>query len=143
MDLKEVQEKAIPLKVISLIECVRGTEIQRATGQLIIEAFFYACLSCDYLKVQGPEDKKTKQLALGNLAFYKDNKRIPNSSSNLSSSNRLAITFEMQKNGRKLNTITQWKTNDPILYPVVQWAALVTRISAYNGASDATPVSAV
>jgi hypothetical protein len=45
MDLKEVQEKAIPLKVISLIERVCGTEIQQATGQLIIGAFFYACQS--------------------------------------------------------------------------------------------------
>jgi hypothetical protein len=43
MDSKEVQEKAIPLKVISLMECVRETEIQQATGQLIIGAFFYAC----------------------------------------------------------------------------------------------------
>jgi hypothetical protein len=80
---------------------------------------------------------------LGNLAFYKDNKRIPSSSPNLSSANRLAITFKMQKNGRKLNTITQWKTNDPILCPVIQWTALVTRISAYNGASNAMPVSAI
>jgi tRNA isopentenyl-2-thiomethyl-A-37 hydroxylase MiaE len=52
MDPKEVQEKAIPLKVISLIEHVRGTEIQQATGQLIIGAFFYASRSCEYLKVQ-------------------------------------------------------------------------------------------
>jgi hypothetical protein len=95
------------------------------------------------LKVQQPEDKKTKQLTLENLTFYKDNKRIPNSSPNLSSANRLAITFKTQKNGRKLNTITQWKTNDPILCPVVQWAVLVTCISAYNGASDAMPASAV
>jgi hypothetical protein len=95
------------------------------------------------LKVQQPEDETTKQLTLGNLAFFKDNKRIPNSSPNLSSANRLAITFKMQKNGRKLNTITQWKTNDPILCPVIQLAALVTRISAYNGASNAMPVSTV
>jgi hypothetical protein len=106
MNPKEVQEKAIPLKVISLIERVRGTEIQQATGQLIIGAFSCVCRSCEYLKVQQPEDKKTKQLTLGNLAFYKDNKRMPNSSPNLSSANRLAITFETQKNGRKFNTIT-------------------------------------
>jgi hypothetical protein len=74
MDPKEVQEKAIPLKVISLIECIRDTEIQQATGQLITSAYFYACSSCEYLKVQGLEDKKTKQLTLGNLAFYKHNK---------------------------------------------------------------------
>ena len=33
--------------------------------------------------------------------------------------------------------------NDPILCPVLQWAALVTCISAYNGAFDAMPVSAI
>jgi len=32
MDPKEVQQKAIPLKVIALIERVRATEIQRATA---------------------------------------------------------------------------------------------------------------
>ncbi len=62
MDPKEVQEKAIPLKVILLIEHVCGTEIQQATGQLIIGAFFFACRLCEYLKVQKSEDKKTKQL---------------------------------------------------------------------------------
>ena len=144
MDPKEVQEKAIPLKVISLIEQVRGTEIQRATGQLIIGAFFFACRSCEYLKVQKPEDKKTKQLTLGNIAFYKNNERIlPNSSEHLDTADRVAITFETQKNGRKFNTITQWKTSDPILCPVLQWAAIVTRITTYPGSLDATPVSAV
>ncbi len=34
MDPKEVQEKAILPKVISLIERIRGTEIQQATGKL-------------------------------------------------------------------------------------------------------------
>jgi hypothetical protein len=43
MDPKEVQEKAISPEVISLIERISGTEIQQATGQLIIGAFFYAC----------------------------------------------------------------------------------------------------
>ncbi len=91
MDPKEVQEKAIPLKVISLIEQVRGTEIQQATGQLIIGAFFFACRSCEYLKVQKPEDKKTKQLTLENIAFYKNNKRITNSSEHLDTADRVAL----------------------------------------------------
>jgi hypothetical protein len=120
MDPKEVQEKAIPLNVISLIEQVRGTEIQRATGHLIIGTFFFACRSCESLKVQKPEDKNTKQLTFGNIAFYKNNERITNSSEHLATADRVALTFETQKNGQKFNTITQWKTSDPILCPVLQ-----------------------
>ncbi len=95
------------------------------------------------MKVQKPDDKKTKQLTLGNIAFYKNNERIPDSSEHLDTADRVAITFETQKNGRKFNTITQWKTSDPILCPVIQWATIVTRITSYPGSLDATPVSAI
>ena len=55
----------------------------------------------------------------------------------------MSITFVSQKNGRKNDTITQWKTYDSILCPVLQWAAIVHRISNYTGTTPDTPVSAV
>ncbi len=51
-DPKEIQQKTIPLDVISLIAKEEMTEIQQATSQLIIGTFFFACCSCKYLKVQ-------------------------------------------------------------------------------------------
>jgi len=69
---KEIQQKAIPTIIISLIAKLQATETQKAIAQLIVGAFFLACRSCKYLKVSRPEDKQTKQLTLGILAFYKD-----------------------------------------------------------------------
>ena len=48
---KAVQEKAFPLCIIELITLKTSTEKQKAIGQLIIGAFFFACRLCEYLKV--------------------------------------------------------------------------------------------
>jgi hypothetical protein len=107
-DPKEIQQKAIPLSVISLIAKLTTTETQKATSQLIIATLFFACRSCEYLKVPNPQDKKTKILSLENIPFYLDDKEIPHSSASaLSSANRVSVTFVTQKNGCKFDTITQ------------------------------------
>jgi hypothetical protein len=111
---------------------------------LIIGAFFFACRSCKYFKVSCPETKRTKQLTLGNLAFYKSNIEIPHSSPlELHNANRISITFETQKNGRKFDTVTQWRTRHAPLCPITQWAALVKRILSYPGSTKNTKVSRV
>jgi hypothetical protein len=72
------------------------------------------------MKVKNPQDKKTKIFTLENITFYKDNNKIPHLlASTLSTANRVSITFVMQKNGRKLDTITQWKTGNNILCPAI------------------------
>jgi hypothetical protein len=120
------------------------TETQKATSQHIIAAFFFACRSCEYLKVPNPQDKKTKILTLENIAFYLDSKEIPHSlASALSSADRVSVTFVTQKNGRIVDTITQEKTDHATLCPVIQWAAIVNRINSYKGTTPATPVSAM
>ena len=143
-DPKKIQQKAIPLSVISLIAKINTTELQCATSQLIIGAFFFACRSCEYLQVPKPEEKQTKILTLSNIAFYLNDATLPHSKSSLlHTADRVSITFISQKNGRKNDTITQWKTHDKALCPVLQWAAIVHRISNYRGAGPDTPVSAV
>ncbi len=143
-DPKAKQEKAIPLCVVELLALKQSTESQRAIGQLIIGAIFFACRSCEYLKVPKQEEHQTKQLQLGNVVFYKDGNIIPH---NISPQIRLAdcvsLTFESQKNERKHDTITQWATPHPVLCPVKAWAAVVSRVRSYTGSSDKTPVSAV
>jgi hypothetical protein len=100
--------------------------------------------SCEYLKVPNQADKKTKQLTLQNIAFYRDGKLIEHSSPMLHhSTSSVTVTFESQKNSRKFDAITQWRTTHDTLCPVRQWAALVQRIWAYPGATAKTPVSAV
>lgn len=142
-DPKEIPEKAIPLCVISLVALKTATEKQHAITQLTIGAFYFAMRSCEYLKVPKQEDKKTKQLTLRNIAFYLDGTLLPHSSTSLHNASSVSITFETQKNSRKFDTITQWRTTHDTLCPVCQWAALIKRIRAYPNATDETPVSAV
>jgi len=136
-------EKAIPSCVISLIALNTATEKQRAITQLIIGAFFFAMRSCEYLKVPKQHEKRTKQLKLKNIAFYTEGNLIEHSPPDLHNSSSVSITFESQKNERKFDTITQWRTTHDTLCPVKQWAALVKRISAYPNTTSETPVSAV
>jgi hypothetical protein len=97
--------------------------------------------SCKYLKVPKSEQQQTKQLCLRNIAFIKDGKILDNSSTNLNSADCIAITFEQQKNDRKADTVTQWKTNDVNLRPVKIWMPIVTRIRSYKGMNPNSPVS--
>lgn len=117
----------------------------KTISQLITGAFFFACRSCEYLKVSKPDDKRTKLLTLKNINFYKNGTVLNHSSDRnlLQTANSVSITFKTQKNERKFDTITQWRTHDPILCPVKQWANIVTRISSYRGATKNTPVSTV
>ena len=99
--------------------------------------------SCEYLKVPNQVDKKTKQLTLQNIAFYKDGNLIDHSSPTLHHSTSVTVTFESQKNSRKFDSITQWRTTHETLCPVRQLAALVKRIWAYPNTIAKTPISAV
>jgi hypothetical protein len=142
-DPKKIQQKAVPLSVISLIAQVNMTDLQCATAQLVIGAFFFACRSCEYLQVPKPEEKKTKILMLADIAFFKNDVKLPHTTSlMLVTVDRVSITFISQKNGRKNDTLTQWKTYDKVLCPVLQWAAIIHRISKYTSATSDTPVLA-
>jgi hypothetical protein len=83
-------------------------------------------------------------MTLGNLAFYKSDIEIPHSSPlKLHNADRISITFETPKNGRKCDTVTQWRTGHASLCPIIQWAALVKQILSYPGSTKNTKVSMV
>jgi hypothetical protein len=143
-DPREIPEKAIPACILSIIALRTTTDTHKAITQLSIGVFFFAMRSCEYLKVPKQNKKKTKQLTLKNIAFYRDRQLIAHNSPTLSTSTSVSMTFESQKNDRKFDTITQWRTaHDTTLCPVRQWAALVQRIWSYPGTTADTPVSAV
>ena len=144
-DPKENQEKALPSCIFSYIALNQTTDYTKAVSQLIIGAFFFACRSCEYLKVPRAHDKRTKLLTINNISFFKNGQILHRQTHShlLHTADSVAVTFETQKNERKFDTITQWRTDHPVLCPVKQWAAIITRISSYPGSSDDTPVSAV
>jgi hypothetical protein len=108
-----------------------GNKLCQALSTLVIGAFFFACRSCEYLKVvvRG----KTKILRLRNIIFTTDDyQTIHHTDIQLEQKSfYVSITFEDQKNNMKNETRSQQRNNDPVLCPVRAWAQTVTRILSY------------
>lgn len=141
-DPKPKQQKALPLVVIKEMAKNQTTESARAISQLGIGAFFYAMRSCEYLKVQQAEKRRTDILRLRNFRFFTDGIEMSHDHPLLEYCDCVSITFEWQKKDERDDTVTQLTTGDPLICPR-QWATLVSRIRSYPGATDDTPVSAV
>ena len=97
--------------------------------------------SCEYLKVPGAKDKKTKLLCVRNFRFYLNNKELDHFDPNLAKAEIISITFEDQKNGDKFETVNLQNSSDPILNPVVAWATTITRIVKSPGSTKDTPIN--
>jgi hypothetical protein len=140
---KEVQQKALPFCVLDELAKRQVSELDKAILQLTISAAFFACRLCEYLKVPRREMKRTKLLWLRNIRFFKDGCLINTPSENLEFADSVAVTFKMQKNDHKHETVIHGRTVHPILCPVKQWARLITRIWTYPGTTDETLVCTV
>jgi hypothetical protein len=141
-DPKVEHQKAVPLSVISEL-WKQNTETETALAQLTVGAYFFACRSCEYLKVPQDEKRRTDILKLRNIRFFKDGRQVHAPSPELRTADSVSLTFEMQKNQEKHDTVTHGATGHEFLCPVKQWAAVVNRIWSYPGATIDTPVSAV
>jgi hypothetical protein len=109
-------------------------------ANLITGAFFFACRSCEYLKV--PVRGKTKLLRLRNITFTDDKfQQIPHDHPDIESlASQVTIQFKDQKNNHKLERRTQKRNNDAFLCPVKAWIRTITRIRTYNS-TKTTPVN--
>jgi hypothetical protein len=103
-----------------------------ALTELIIGAFFFACRSCEYLRVT--VRGRTKILCLANIRFTSHTyEEIHHSDNNLlQKAHFVSVTFEEQKNNHKQETRTQTKNDDPILCPGKSWVRIVQRINSYR-----------
>jgi hypothetical protein len=119
------------------------TELDIALGQLTIGAAFFACRSCKYSTIPKRKERHTKLLCLQSIRFFKDGHFILAPSADLESADSMAITFKMQKNDGKFDTVIHSWTDEPVLCPVLQWAQLVNRILSYPKTTCNTPVCAV
>ena len=137
------QQKALPIGVLRELAKLGFTETQKAVTQLSIGGFFFACRSCEYTKVQQHERRRTDIIRLRCIRFILNGRVIEHWDARLSACDYVSITFEWQKKDMRMDTVTQRRSGDATLDPVVQWAALVQRIRKYPGSSDNTPVSAV
>jgi hypothetical protein len=119
---KEVQQTALPVCVLRLILSSNSTELRQAMGELTGAAHLWAMRSCEYAKVPKAEQRQTKQLCIRNIVFIKDGESIDHKSPVLYLADCVLVTFERQKNDRKADTVTQWRTLDELLCPVKMWA---------------------
>jgi len=96
------------------------TETQKATSQLATGAFFFACRSCEYLKVPQAEKRRTDILRLRNLRFFRNGRLMKLNSPFLEYADCVSITFDWQKKDERMDTVTQMYPKDLILCPVRQ-----------------------
>ena len=142
-DPNPIQQKAIPICVLEEMAKLVATETQRTISQLSIGGFFFACRSCEYLKVPEAEKRRTEILRLRDIRFFKNGRELNHGDPQLEYADCVSLTFEVQKNDERMDVVTQLSTGEGLLCPVKAWAAVVRRIWQYAGATIDTPVSAV
>lgn len=100
--------------------------------------------SCEYSKVNtAASARKTKKLRIRNIRFFRNGRIIAQTDPTLPASDYVSITFEDQKNGDKMDTITQQASGDLILCPVRAWASIVRRILTYPTTTPDSHVNTV
>eukprot|EP00957_Ditylum_brightwellii_P112759 8595847-Ditylum_brightwellii.AAC.1 len=114
----EKQQSAIPICVVNEVSHKKATETDRAIGQLAVAAYFFACCSCEYLKVPQAEKRCTDILRLQNIRFFKEGQQIHHRNNSLEYTDCVSVTFEWQKQDVRQDTVTQLSTGDLILCPV-------------------------
>jgi hypothetical protein len=112
------------------------TDLDHHTADLAICAFFFACRSCEYLKVQGP--RRTKTLRKGDIQFRRGRSILPHDSPDLHLADTVAILFRDQKNRVKGVWRTAWATSDPDASPVISFSNVIRRIDSLPGSNDDT-----
>lgn len=142
-DPQSKQQKAIPAVVLRELAKMRLTETQIAIRELAIGAYFFACRSCEYLKVPAAEKKKTNILRLRDIRFSKNGIELFHNNPQLELADSVSLTFTNQKNGIKNDRVTHQRTNDILFCPVRTFAKIMKRIRSYAGSLDNTPISAV
>ena len=138
-----MQQKSLPACVLIEVTKKKSTETQLAISQLSIGAFFFACRSCEYLKVPQAEKRRTDILCLSNVCVFRNLRELKHNNPWLEYADYVAITFDWQKKDEIMDTVTQMASKDPLLCPVRQWSSVVRIIWAYAGVTSETPVYAV
>jgi hypothetical protein len=85
-------------------------------------------------------EKLNRYLKLHNVRFFKDGKQVHALSPDLHLANSISLTFEVQKNQEKFDTVTHGSTSHEFLCSVEQWAAVVNHNLSYLAATMDTSV---
>jgi len=115
-DPEEKHQKAIPTSVISELIHREGTDLERATGELAIIRIFSAIHSCDYLKVEKPDQQRTEILRLMKAKIFRGVEQLGNDHKELEFAHWVALTLKRQKKDEQMNTVNLMASQDARLY---------------------------
>jgi hypothetical protein len=133
-------QAALPLDFFRYqLEHRTSSPVQIILATLLSGAFFFAMRSCEYLQVSGIE-RKTKLLIVGDIIFHRHGLVLPHSHPSLHLSDTISIVFRFQKNDNRDEKVTQHRSGDPLLCPVILWANIVRRIRSYPATTDSTTI---
>ena len=119
----------------------KGTELPKSIGDMTVIALFLVMRSCEYSKVPQSDDRKTKIIKLVNIQFYMNGIYLDHSSERLAQENFVSIKFVEQKNDERIETVTQFNTNNRVICPIQAAAAIVSRLRASPSTNDSTPIN--
>ena len=90
--------------------------------------------SCEYI-IQLREESKKEEIKNWNMSFYNSRRHHLKKRKNFANAHCVKITFENQKNGEKMETITHilWREADSLSKPVKIWAKIVNKVVSYDG----------
>ena len=140
-DPPEKQQKAAPTSLILEVTRNKSSERAMAIGRLVVLAHFFALRSYEYTSVPSQEDRRTKMLAVGGIRFNWSGKYISHSDKNLYSADFVSLTFVDQKNGERMESVTQFRTGHPTLCPVRTTAAIISAIHMHKDTTRETTIN--
>lgn len=115
-----------------------SSSIHTAIGQLCNGALHFAMRACEY-SITTDKTPRTTLLRLRDIVFLKKGEIT----TNRKSADKVVITFRLQKNGEKDESIVRRRGKNSQYCPVLIWASIVDRILGYEGASLDSPVNTV
>jgi hypothetical protein len=116
LDPSKSSQQALPVCILQYLYSTAITNIEKASAELLIDAFFFTMRSCEYCEVYG--EKKTKLLMVKNFSFYKNNKLLNIHNKSLHEGN-----FESQKTEKKNQAVFHPRL---VLFPVLTTSVIST-----------------
>ena len=131
LDPPAKQQAAASLRLLLKMDKIKITPVDSIVSDLVLFAFFFAMRSCEYSSVQGP--RKTKTVCLKDVQFYSEKLKtvMHFDAKNITGADSVSVTFRDQKNGKKMDTRTVWKSGHPRACAVLTATSLIKRISQF------------
>ena len=139
-DIAPRPQQAITVEVVRHLQRSLDTARDRAVGQLVVVAFFFAMRSCNYSDVEFPR-RTTVVQQVRDVTFWKGSKRVPlDHRDDIRNADAMSITFWKQKNRDDGTTITQHRNlslGEDELCPVQALGEIIGRVRGYSATTTA------